>query len=49
MGEMPVGYCVARLHARKSFLESAPVQFITEPAALGEVTDETLAYWSRNR
>jgi len=49
MGEMPIGYCVARLHARTSYLESAPVQFVTEPAALGQVNDEQLAYWARQR
>ena len=46
---MPIGYCIARLNARTSFLESAPVQFVTEPASIGAVTDEQLAYWAKSR
>lgn len=46
---MPIGHCIARLNARKHFLESAPVHFVTEPAALGQVNDEQLAHWARTR
>lgn len=42
LGEMPVGQCIARLHARNNFLESAPVLFVTDPAAIGKVTDDQL-------
>jgi hypothetical protein len=49
LGEMPVGHCIARLHARNHFLESAPVHFVTEPAALGKVTDEHLTAWAASR
>lgn len=46
---MPIGYCVVRLHARKHFLESAPVQLVVEPAAMGKVTDDQLAAWAQLR
>jgi DNA helicase HerA-like ATPase len=49
LGEMPVGQCIARLHARHSFLESAPVLFVTEPAAFGRVTDAHLSAWAAAR
>jgi hypothetical protein len=49
LGEMPVGHCIARLHARNHFLESAPVHFVTEPAALGKVTDDHLTVWAASR
>jgi hypothetical protein len=49
LGEMPVGQCIARLHARTSFLESAPVLFVTEPAALGSVSDRKLEEWAQDR
>ena len=43
LGEMPTGYCIARLDARVDYTESAPVQFLTEPAVLHEVSDAELA------
>ena len=43
LGEMPTGYCIARLDARADYTESAPVQFLTEPAVLHEVGDTELA------
>lgn len=49
LGEMPVGYCIARLHARDSYLESAPVQLVVEPAAMGKVTNDLLKTWARSR
>lgn len=49
LGEMPVGYAIVRLHAKNSYLESAPVQIVAEPAVLGHVTDEQLAEWAMER
>jgi DNA helicase HerA-like ATPase len=49
LGEMPVGYCIARLHARESYLESAPVQLVVEPAAIGKVSNAQLAVWAKLR
>ena len=49
LGEMPVGYAIVRLHARESYLESAPVQIVAEPASLGKVTDEQLREMARLR
>jgi DNA helicase HerA-like ATPase len=46
LGEMPVGYAIVRLHAKHSYLESAPVQILAEPAVLGRVTDEQLRTWA---
>jgi hypothetical protein len=43
LGEMPTGYCIARLDARKDFTESAPIQFLTDPPVLHEVSDRELA------
>jgi len=43
LGEMPTGYCIARLDARKDYTESAPVQFLTDPPVLHEVSDAELA------
>ena len=45
LGEMAQGYCIARLDAKKNFLESAPVQFFTDPAPLPSLDDEDLAAW----
>jgi len=47
LGEMPTGYCIARLDARKDYTESAPIQFVTEPTVLHEVTDAELAELAR--
>ena len=49
LGEMPVGYAIVRLHARESYLESAPVQIVAEQPALGKVTDVQLRDWANNR
>lgn len=49
LGEMPVGYAIVRLHAKTSYLESAPVQIVCEPAVLGRVSDEHLRAWARVR
>ena len=49
LGEMPVGYAIVRLHAKHSYLESAPVQILSEPAVLGRVTDEQLRAWAELR
>jgi DNA helicase HerA-like ATPase len=43
LGEMPTGYAIVRLDAKKSYLESAPVQILTEPAGLTKVLDRDLA------
>jgi hypothetical protein len=43
LGEMPTGYCIARLDARTDYTESAPIQFLTEPPVLHEVSDAELA------
>lgn len=43
LGEMPVGYCIARLDAKESFLESAPIQIRTDDPGLPELSDEELA------
>jgi hypothetical protein len=43
LGELPVGYCIARLNARRSYLESAPIHFLTDPPGLAKVTDADLA------
>lgn len=49
LGEMPVGYCIARLHAKSSYLEAAPVQLVVEPAAMGRVSNEQLKLWAKQR
>lgn len=43
MTEIPKGYCVVRLDAQESYLESAPIQILVDPPALSPVTDEQLA------
>ena len=47
LGEMPTGYCIARLDARQDYTESAPIQFKTDMALLNEVTDKQLADLAR--
>lgn len=42
LGEMPRGYCIVRLDARESYLESAPVQILVDPPALPDVSNDTL-------
>ena len=42
LGEMAMGFCIARLDAKESWLESAPVHFRTELAALAQVSDGQL-------
>jgi DNA helicase HerA-like ATPase len=43
LGEMPVGYCIARLDAKTSFLESAPIHIHTDDPGLPELDDVDLA------
>ena len=43
LGELPTGYCIARLDATTDYTESAPVQFLTDPPLLAEVSDAFLA------
>jgi hypothetical protein len=40
---MPVGYCISRLNARTSYLESAPIHFLTDPPGLAKISDADLA------
>ena len=47
LGEMPTGYCIARLDARVDYTESAPIQFLTDPPVLHEVSDAELAKLAR--
>ena len=42
LGEMPTGYCIVRLSAKTSWLESTPVHILTDPPALREVSDDEL-------
>lgn len=42
LGEMPRGWCIARLASKESYLEAAPVHFVTDPANLADVTDMDL-------
>lgn len=42
LGEMAQGYLIVRLDAKQSYLESAPVQVLVEPAALSRITDKDL-------
>jgi hypothetical protein len=39
LGEMPVGWCIVRTHARESYLESAPVMIRSEIAPLERISD----------
>lgn len=43
LGEMPVGYCIARLDAKNSFLESAPIHIQTDDPGLPELDDDELS------
>lgn len=43
LGEMPAGYCIARLDAKESFLESAPIHVKTDDPGLPDMDDESLA------
>ena len=47
LGEMPTGYCIARLDARKDYTESAPIQFLTDPPVLREVSNDELEQLAR--
>ena len=49
LGEMPRGYCIVRLDARDSYLESAPVQILVDPPGLPDVEDSTLAVLAQRR
>ena len=42
IGELPTGYCIARMDAKEDYTESAPVQFKTEPPVLSNVSDQYL-------
>jgi hypothetical protein len=42
LGEMARGFCIARLDARESYLESAPIHFRTDPPAISKVSDSQL-------
>ena len=42
LGELPTGYCIARIDAKDDYTESAPIQFKTEMPLLDPVTDEFL-------
>lgn len=42
LGEMARGFCIARLDAKDSYLESAPVHFRTDPPAIAKVSDAQL-------
>jgi DNA helicase HerA-like ATPase len=48
LGEMPIGYCIARLDAREDYIESAPVQFRTDPPMLSDVTDAEIIALKRS-
>jgi hypothetical protein len=39
---MATGYCIVRLNAKESWLESTPIHVLTDPAALREVSDDEL-------
>jgi hypothetical protein len=43
LGEMGVGFCIARLDAKDDYSDSAPIHFRTEPPVLEEVSDSKLA------
>jgi len=49
LGEMAMGYLIVRLDAKHSYLESAPVQILVEPAALAKVSDAELAHLAQLR
>lgn len=42
LGEIPTGYCIARLDAKEDYTESAPIQFKTELPTLDIVSDNYL-------
>jgi hypothetical protein len=49
LGEMAMGFCIARLDAKESWLESAPIHFRTELAALSKVSDTYLRSLAERR
>jgi len=49
LGEMPRGYCIVRLDARNSYLESAPTQILIDPPELSPVSDVQLAALAASR
>jgi hypothetical protein len=49
LGEMGVGFCIARLDAKDDYSDSAPVHFRTDMAVLNEVTDAQLAALAARR
>lgn len=42
LGEIPTGYCIARIDANEDYTESAPIQFKTELPLLEPVSDQFL-------
>jgi hypothetical protein len=49
LGEMPVGWAIVRLHARESYLESAPVLIRSEMAPLERVSDAEMVQRAAER
>lgn len=49
LGEMPVGWCIARMHARTSYLESAPVLVKSDPAPLEQLSDAEMVEMAASR
>lgn len=49
LGELPRGHLIARLSPIHHYLEAAPCNVVCEPAALGRVTDDHLAFWASQR
>jgi DNA helicase HerA-like ATPase len=49
LGEMAMGFCIARMDAKESYLESAPIHFRTDPAAISKVSDTQLKALAERR
>lgn len=49
LGELPVGWCIARLDPIDDYLQATPVHFVTDPANLQAVTDDDLQSMSVRR
>ena len=47
--EIPKGYCIVRLDAQESYLESAPIQILVDPPGLPPVSDAQLAAHAKLR
>jgi hypothetical protein len=48
LGEMPIGWCLVRLQPKTHYLEAAPVQLVTDPPVLPDVSDAQLAELAKN-